>query len=1154
MALSQEQVNLLAQGLAGSRTKSGLTKVTGTGQTRQQQPTYEPRPSTIQQVLNVAGSVAKTAGNVAVGTAKYFGTEIAEIPGELYRTATNYVPTVMGFGARSDIRELNAKTEAFNKQSDELFNAYKSGRLSKDEFLRQSRDLNSGFSPAISDANSIIEKTDPWKNTEDFVDSALLLTTFGMGKAASAAAKPGGQFIGRILKPSQLRVVNNINLGIENVLRKMPSGYIQKIMPRPDARLSLGKLAIGGGDDIVKGVAAEAAKNIAAKDVLKYTANKLFIKYPLTYHQIFQDISDISSSVSKGDFQGAAAIALLNATFITGGPIKGAKDVASKLGLTSKRAMFGTNSFFDELSGRTLNGDRAGIGRFVNELKQTDPKRYEAAERWMRSIQATNLYVARDNVKVAVDTIDKWFFEHGVDIRKLSPQEVFESIESYGRTLDIIHRDLSYGIIQGVDPARAGAVMLGRWDQKTRNAFADLIEQAGTVEQAKKLLQDAAENQVVWTHNNTLYSKITDLINNATDETLEQTAKAIRAIDAQQFVGRGWSKEARSLMKKYGYIPIIPKHTLKRYISPEESGKLVSDVIEGAQQTFKPLPGLDLIGAMLRKVGLSPEDTTSQVNQMMRNNLDDALQDINIGAPIGTSKGAWVSNKLSEYMENLPQYPGKRLPAQDARTLTVSEFAKALDLDKTTAREVQRALLGAYTSMPMTMRGLGDKLVDYAYSAPITGALQRGYARVQGTFRYSWNPFFRLQEMSETELLSQALIGGKTPSIFGANKVINMFFKKTGKQIDDAVKLLDERKVFSGTLGGEAAQDIVIGRISANLTKTQKRSLAGMALKIADRKGITLNEMLNNNIDEVADALRVIVQYPTKSVLNSPLARTLNIAFFPMRYNLKVTGLAAKALANQPPAVQIGVINGLMDAKEWLQSDEGIIWQSENQDAIRLFKWITPYNSIESVLQLLNGGMPESVGELGQLGGLPFGLITQMIDSQTDKSVNTPYIDLKTGKVFPQYVPETTKARAAIAIQDFILSVFTYPGRLVGLPGKKELVRKASQSVFNVDDEEFRVVHPKDEDFTETQLNQLRVLEEAGIRQTEQPKYNYVFDGYTWGNQGYYIPLEIEKVAKETAPDQAPEQLPVPTRSQVRRNRRRRTPASERTARPIAPR
>ena len=164
---------------------------------------------------------------------------------------------------------------------------------------------------------------------------------------------------------------------------------------------------------------------------------------------------------------------------------------------------------------------------------------------------------------------------------------------------------------------------------------------------------------------------------------------------------------------------------------------------------------------------------------------------------------------------------------------------------------------------------------------------------------------------------------------------------------------MDEARIFTSSLYGEAAQDQVLGRITANITQGQKRDLAGLALDMAKKKGTTIDDMIINHADELDDALRVIVQYPKKGFLASPLARTLNLAFFPMRYNLKVTKVAAEALAKQPPYIQKAVLHSLFTMGDWLKSDEGIRWQQQHQDAIRLLNWVTPINSIAYTMNLL---------------------------------------------------------------------------------------------------------------------------------------------------------------------------------------------------------
>lgn len=1172
MAWTEQQKAALAGAMVGSRTASGATIIRAQAPQAAPRQPYQPKSSSGQQVLQKLGAIASTTWNVGKAVGSAVTQELKELPGEAYRTATRVVPTLLGAGIHSEIRQQQERNRVLEKTTNHLFNEYKAGRISKEDYSKGLREVSSEYNEIGREAIRLEEKADPKQAVEDIVDTALLITTFGMGKIASAAAKPGGAFLGRVLRPESLQVATKLNLGLEAGLKKIPGGYFNKLLDdsikevnQARASLNLGKVAskktLSATDDVVKRVMSQipdefgrTLSELSTAEIAKATASKLLIKYPLTYHMAFDDTRAVFDSLSKGDMAGATGRLALASTALLSGPISAAVQGVKKFGINAKAVTFGRNSFIDELSSRAAGGNRAAFANIVNGFKKSDPKRYEDTMRWLKSVEAMNLYTSRGDVKLAADNISDWFFRHGNDISKLSPQQVFDNLEKYGRALDAAHFDLRHGLIAGITPDQFSQVLLGRFDRTVRDELAEAIAKAGTKEEALKLLDGAVDNNIAWTHNDSLYRAVRNAVSGS--ETVEAAARTIKAIDAQKAVGKGWSRSTRKLFKDGGYIPIIPKRiTDSPYIQPEAAGKLTSNFLEGDDiiQAVKPLPGLEQVGGLLRKVGLSPEDTSATVNKLVRDQMDETLKAIDLpNVPIGESKGAWVRTKLSEYMEGLPQFPGRKLPAQDARTLTITEMQEALGrggnkVSRESARAVQRAVLDSYTALPMSLRGLGDKIVDYAYAI---NPIQRAYARVQGAFRYSWNPFFRLQEISETEILSQALTGGKTPSYFGANRVIDMFFKKTANQIDDAVRLLDDRRVFSGTLGGQAADEAVIGRLTANLTKTQKRSLAGMALKLAERQGKTLDQLLNDDYEQIADALRVVVQYPRRGGLNSPLARTLNVAFFPMRYNAKVAGLAATALAKQSPAVQLAVVNGMMDFRNWLQSDEGIQWQSDNQDAIQLFKWITPYNSIEYAMRLLNGNKPESIGELGQLGGLPFGLITQMLDSQTDFEVNTPYVDLKSGKVIPEYVPESQKARAVTAVQDLINMLFTYPGRLIGLPGKNEIIRKGVRSFVPVDNSEYKITIPEDR-LTPTQQRQIEVIED--YRGTDNDKYPMIWEGYTWNENGYLIPTELEQKLSKIEPKAAPKQVRVPTKAEVAAARKSKSRSNtQRVARQIA--
>jgi hypothetical protein len=344
---------------------------------------------------------------------------------------------------------------------------------------------------------------------------------------------------------------------------------------------------------------------------------------------------------------------------------------------------------------------------------------------------------------------------------------------------------------------------------------------------------------------------------------------------------------------------------------------------------------------------------------------------------------------------------------------------------------------------------------------------------------------------------------------------------------------------LTGGYTGEATQDLTIGREHANLLKTQKRDLAGLALDIAEKKGITVEQMVRDHPEELGDALRVIVQYPSKGILNSPLARTLNLAFFPMRYNLKVAGLVAKEVSKLPPTVQTAFIHSMFKMSDWMKSPEGIQWQSDNADAIQVFSYFTPIQNVESVLNLLHG-KPDSVGSLGLLGGLPFGFISQILDAEGVIHLNTPYVDPKTGTVLPDHIPQTTKARAAVALQGLINTMFSYPGRILGLPGKSQFIRNEVNMFLKTGNGDY-LKQIRTEDLTPLQQKWISVLGDPKITQSKLDELYTTpapgqFNWYTLPPLNLPKPVKVlthtevtqAKESQRTAPSGKKKALPIP--------------------------
>jgi hypothetical protein len=190
-----------------------------------------------------------------------------------------------------------------------------------------------------------------------------------------------------------------------------------------------------------------------------------------------------------------------------------------------------------------------------------------------------------------------------------------------------------------------------------------------------------------------------------------------------------------------------------------------------------------------------------------------------------------------------------------------------------------------------------------------------------------------------------------------------------------------------------------------------------------------------------------------------------------------------------------------------------VAWQQEHAEVIGVLRWLTPVGSIQSVMKLLTRDV-ESISDIGLLGGLPFGVIAQVLDGQGIIDLNTPYVNPKTGKMIPDYIPQSEKARAAAAVEDFIMSIFTYPGRIIGLPGKGELTRKFTETILG-DRGEFEA--DETDELTEKQKQrQDQIFEALGLPPREQKEHG-AFDGYyiTPGP----VPTKIERPEQRKKPE-----------------------------------
>jgi hypothetical protein len=450
--------------------------------------------------------------------------------------------------------------------------------------------------------------------------------------------------------------------------------------------------------------------------------------------------------------------------------------------------------------------------------------------------------------------------------------------------------------------------------------------------------------------------------------------------------------------------------------------------------------------AIEKVVGLNGRKVLNAMQQWAETGTDSRLADL---VPANWSN---ISKRLTTDMRMM-----------NNRQIKEALSNASIQITNEQATAIRKAVIQAHLSVPLQTMGLADRLVAGAYK---NVPFYKLYAKAQGAFRYTYNPFFNVQEQVETELLGQAITPGKQPYIAGISALL-----PGGKaKLDSVVKQLETAGFFNNsaivsndinksllaTRFGEGAQDVYLGRVSAHITSGQKRSIAGAVSKIADRMGMTVEDALATNGAVIEDIIRPIVQYPTHGALNSNLAKALNIAVFPSRYNMKVASVAVKALAQATPAVQALTINKLWEMENWLKQPEGIAWQQQHNAAIQFFKWLTPVGNIQWVFDTL--GAPfghsntSSIGDLGVIGGLPFGVISQILQDQGIITLNTPYVNPKDGTIFSKKIPESMRAKVAMAFMDLLGSTFTYPGATIGLnqlglPSKSQLLKNAAGAV-----------------------------------------------------------------------------------------------------------
>lgn len=996
------------------------------------QPTTGPKPSGLAQLAQKIESIGSESAHIVGGAGKFIGKTLVEAATAPVKFATTETQTLID-NYRSGTIKMSGDQLTQRLQS--LTSDYKAGRISSSEYKTALTELNKNFSD--------LQQTQA-KNQADINKRGVHLATTGIDTAADILTVMTAGIGGAAVKGAEAGATAKVATYLAG------AGVKDAMAPAEEA---VGKLAANkavfdalptAAKDAVQAstsqVLSQAGKQMTSQQIARATATKLLFTYPLTFNAFSGTGKQILKDIETKDYGGAVGQAVFNAALLlSGGPIGWALEKGGAASRAVTTAVFGDKGFIDTLA------ERSGVA--AADLR-AELEKNPSMLRNFAAMANTNVQAMKGNVSDAVDRFMGGLKNAGWDTSSMTAEQLVKDPQNWADASRIQNAEL---IAKGMTPEQAAKYTVGRWTATDSNFVAAEItkSEGGILPSNEEMAQrwDSLKQQfpgASFANSPSLGSQIEDAIRSGTSA--NNVGDKIRGIEA----GLGTSKLSAATQRqlaKLGFVEIAPVNLEAPFRDALTTGGKTEDFF---LKSVEPLPVLGSIGSLLTSVGLSPNAATQKTYEIFNTNLGrniDAAK-LELAGVFGRSPdeaATYITRSLANYAKNMKTSIFSPM-VTDYRQFTTGDIMKALNATKPQAQAIKAALMDSMLQVPLSVRGLGDRILDANYKInPLAGA----YARYQGALRFSYNPFFQAKLSYKAEILSQIEAGGKFPTIAGTNKILSTIMPQKYAQLDEISRTLESKGMFGAGYAAEGADEQAAGYslLQHKLLPSQERSIAGLVGVMADKAGMTADQFVEAFPQETKDTVRMILQYdPRANFLNSPMARTLNYAFFPFRFNLKVSTIMARSLGRQSLGVQMAVINGMMQAHQYLNSPEGQAWYSKNADVIGLFKYFSPLETLSSISQAL-GAKPGNVAAYGELGGLPFGWIPGLLNAEGLIDTGTPYVNPTTGAVAKQYVPISARGRAQAAIEDFIGALFTYPGSTIGLPSKTTVDVKIAQAL-----------------------------------------------------------------------------------------------------------
>lgn len=403
--------------------------------------------------------------------------------------------------------------------------------------------------------------------------------------------------------------------------------------------------------------------------------------------------------------------------------------------------------------------------------------------------------------------------------------------------------------------------------------------------------------------------------------------------------------------------------------------------------------------------------------------------------------------------------------------------------------EIAKDIVGiskkALSDIPASVTGMGDKVINFLrtrnkrYNA--WSNVYDGYLKAAYKGRYDLSPFFSAQEFVETKLNSALFL--KDPSLLAGAGTL----KKLGNwTISKLAKIVGSKKTYLRKIIDKpplrevvAVRDEILGTLQKTMLdytsspdiiaiQSTAKGVTGLASEAAFEQSIksrnlwyaitgqssvrmatTFNKALANKFGMTLDAaldfvmekgvkkyknpqMIQIMREATQEVfhykpgfLTSPLVKTMNIIWFPFRFEAKTIKLVSQWASSLSPASRLTVMNNWVHFANWAGTDEGIEWRRTNRNLLyNIFSYVTAYEQMGQGLEAVAKGRLFG-GNTGLIGGVPFGFVVNLARELAVLPEDPDQFDPKTGRRFTKQIPRKLLSAASFAnaLEQFVISL-----------------------------------------------------------------------------------------------------------------------------------